>query len=444
MNHNRFVILLFIVIIVAVSVGIVAGSAAAQSGDPPRSPTAPSAALDTVFTYQGVLKKSGAPFSGACDFRFTLWNAASSGAQQGITQTLASLSVANGLFTAQLDFGNQFADEARWLQTEVKCTGDPSFTTLSPRQALTARHMRSVSARRNNQRHRSRGLSVNTPNGTAIVANGEADGYATVYGGDTSSGGGYGVQGNSLNGIGVEGVSNARAGVLGISYYQDGSGVEGNATGSNAAGVFGLNTVGPGVWGRGTNGGQGVFGESADGIGVFGASADGIALRGLSTNGFGVYSLSTTGTGVFAAGYVGVQGNANGTTDSQGVRGDNGGSNTVGYAGLFNGRVSIFGNLNVYGTLAKSAGSFKIDHPLDPANQYLYHSFVESPDMKNIYDGVVTTDANGTATVVLPDYFEALNKDFRYRSRSSASSHKPSSRRRSGITASASRPTSPT
>jgi hypothetical protein len=68
----------------------------------------------------------------------------------------------------------------------------------------------------------------------------------------------------------------------------------------------------------------------------------------------------------------------------------------------------------VNGTLSKSAGSFKIDHPLDPANRYLSHSFVESPDMKNIYDGVVTTDAAGEATVTLPDYFEALNRDFRY------------------------------
>jgi len=55
-----------------------------------------------------------------------------------------------------------------------------------------------------------------------------------------------------------------------------------------------------------------------------------------------------------------------------------------------------------------------IDHPLDPANKYLYHSFVESPDMKNIYDGTVTTDGAGLATVTLPDWFEALNRDFRY------------------------------
>jgi hypothetical protein len=79
-----------------------------------------------------------------------------------------------------------------------------------------------------------------------------------------------------------------------------------------------------------------------------------------------------------------------------------------GYAAEF------YGNVYVSGTLSKTAGSFKIDHPLDPANKYLSHSFVESPDMKNIYDGVATVDANGEAVVTLPDWFEALNKDFRY------------------------------
>jgi hypothetical protein len=72
------------------------------------------------------------------------------------------------------------------------------------------------------------------------------------------------------------------------------------------------------------------------------------------------------------------------------------------------------GNLNVTGKVTKGSGSFKIDHPLDPANKYLSHSFVESPDMKDMYDGTVTTDARGLATVALPDYFEALNGDFRY------------------------------
>jgi hypothetical protein len=68
----------------------------------------------------------------------------------------------------------------------------------------------------------------------------------------------------------------------------------------------------------------------------------------------------------------------------------------------------------VIGNLSKGGGSFKIDHPLDPANKYLYHSFVESPDMMNVYNGNVVLDANGEAVVVLPDWFEALNRDFRY------------------------------
>ena len=79
-----------------------------------------------------------------------------------------------------------------------------------------------------------------------------------------------------------------------------------------------------------------------------------------------------------------------------------------GLAGYFN------GDVDVTGTLSKGGGSFKIDHPLDPENKYLYHSFVESPDMMNVYNGNVTTDANGEAVVELPDYFNALNRDFRY------------------------------
>lgn len=78
------------------------------------------------------------------------------------------------------------------------------------------------------------------------------------------------------------------------------------------------------------------------------------------------------------------------------------------FAGIFVGNVSISGNL------AKSSGSFVIDHPLDPANKFLQHSFVESPDMKNIYDGVARTDDEGFATVTLPKWFGALNRDFRY------------------------------
>src|SRR5207302_10281558 len=70
--------------------------------------------------------------------------------------------------------------------------------------------------------------------------------------------------------------------------------------------------------------------------------------------------------------------------------------------------------VSIPGTLTKAAGSFKIDDPLDPANKTLSHSFVESPDMMNIYNGNVVTDERGEAVVALPSYFEALNRDFRY------------------------------
>lgn len=72
------------------------------------------------------------------------------------------------------------------------------------------------------------------------------------------------------------------------------------------------------------------------------------------------------------------------------------------------------GDVFVAGNLSKGGGSFKIDHPLDPANKYLSHSFVESPDMMNIYNGVIVTDPDGSATITMPDWFETLNRDFRY------------------------------
>jgi hypothetical protein len=78
------------------------------------------------------------------------------------------------------------------------------------------------------------------------------------------------------------------------------------------------------------------------------------------------------------------------------------------------GNVQFRGALAITGAISKGSGTFVIDHPLDPKNKLLYHSFVESPDVKNLYDGIATLDANGEVIVELPEYFEALNKDFRY------------------------------
>src|SRR5215212_8976567 len=132
--------------------------------------------------------------------------------------------------------------------------------------------------------------------------------------------------------------------------------------------------------------------DDGHGYGVFGESNSSIGVKGQSDSHYGVYGQSNSSFGVvgFSNSYTGVYGHS-----------------ASGYAAWLDGKV------NIRGTLFKPGGSFKIDHPLDPANKYLCHSFVESPDMKNVYDGVVVLDDKGEAEIELPDWFGALNKDFR-------------------------------
>jgi hypothetical protein len=122
---------------------------------------------------------------------------------------------------------------------------------------------------------------------------------------------------------------------------------------------------------------------------------------------YGVYGeAASSGTGIS----YGVYGYASGVGSGAkyGVYGSTASGSGTRYAGYF------YGNVNVTGTLSKGSGSFKIDHPLDPENKYLCHSFVESPDMMNVYNGNIELDANGTAVVELPKWFGVLNRDFRY------------------------------
>ena len=137
----------------------------------------------------------------------------------------------------------------------------------------------------------------------------------------------------------------------------------------------------------------------------------------ISTENFGVYGAASgpgDNYGVF-----GVASTSNINSVSYGIYGRDGIKNGNTYAGFFDGYVNVSGSMNVNGTLycnyiSKGGGSFKIDHPQDPENKYLYHSFVESPDMMNIYNGNIVTDKNGVAVVHLPEYFTVLNKDYRY------------------------------
>jgi hypothetical protein len=141
--------------------------------------------------------------------------------------------------------------------------------------------------------------------------------------------------------------------------------------------------AGYGVYGESDSFGYGVYGKSNITAGVNGSSQKGVGVIGGSHDGFGVVANSGNSAGLYC-------------------------NSSYDYAAVLNGKVKITGNLE------KAGGSFKIDHPLDPANKYLCHSFVESPDMKNVYDGVVVLDRKGKAEIELPDWFGILNKDFRY------------------------------
>lgn len=102
------------------------------------------AAQPTAFTYQGQLKNGAQPAEGAHDLRFRLFDAASGGAQVGATVCLDDVPVAGGLFTVQLDFGQQFATPVpRFLEIEVRadigqpCTDEFGYVLLTPRQPMT-------------------------------------------------------------------------------------------------------------------------------------------------------------------------------------------------------------------------------------------------------------------------------------------------------------------
>jgi len=145
--------------------------------------------------------------------------------------------------------------------------------------------------------------------------------------------------------------------------------------------------------------------SGADGEDVYGSSGD-----------------PTSGSSFGGAGVVGYGGGgANGGTGAifQGGDGTNGGFGVVGISGTPDGGLEqeagyFVGDVYATGQIDSGNAVVKMDHPLDPSSKYLSHSAVVSSDMKTMYDGTVTTDASGQAVVELPDWFESLNRDFRY------------------------------
>ncbi len=457
-------VLVFATFVAAVSAGTqpsgVLRSIPSQSGlvgTAPQTAQAPQAPEGSGFTYQGRLKDGNNPANGSYDLQFTLYDAASGGNAAGGPITLLNQTVTDGLFTVQLDFGSSANQgSARWLGIAVRQAGGGTYTTLSPRQPLTAAP-----------------YAMSLMPGAVITGTLAASPVISV----TNTGGGTGVYGSAaVGGVGVSGVDTATSG-FGVRGNGDSAGVSGtgNDYGVYGTGNFGVNGSGSniGVYGTGTNygvsgiGHYGVSGNGFDGVygtgtssGVFGTGAVfGTFGQTNSSTGVGVFGENdgTGGTaiggqaygtgsyGVWGAGDYGVYG----TGSSYGVYGESniiGGAGVYGYnpsnigvygqggyavygSGVGNNSTAIYGNsvgtgswagyfsgnVNVTGTCcAAEQGTYKIDDPLDPANKYLNQAAVESDEMKDIYDGVATLDADGGATVTMPTWFQALNRDFRY------------------------------
>ncbi|MBU0495634.1 MAG: hypothetical protein KKA73_18495 [Chloroflexi bacterium] len=379
----------FTVALVASAAMLVVGispwiSGSARALPPAQAPVPPG----VTIPYPGRLADAaGQPVvDGAYDLAFALY-AAETGGEPVWSEVQEGVMVQGGAFSASLGGMTSLPTEAltggeRWLAVGVRGPGEADFTALTPRQQLSAALPAPDSA--------STGLAC-----------------PHDHWGETWSGSGTGL---SLNVTGVGGTG------IFAQTSSGGTGVYGSSPSGN--GVYGNSTTGYGVYGSST-GGTGVHGETTDTTGntagVWGQIASSgtyaRAVVGYATNttgvNYGVWGQSESSLGYGVKGispYMGVWGESTSATGT-GVYGKN---SSGGWAGYFN------GNVHVNGTLTKSAGGFQIDHPLDPANQYLTHSFVESPDMKNVYDGVATLDANGEAVVTLPAWFDVLNRDFRY------------------------------
>jgi hypothetical protein len=224
-------------------------------------------------------------------------------------------------------------------------------------------------------------------------------------------------------GAGVAGVNQSTSGYggyfkndLGTGLYGLGqnAGVKGEAGSGGGAGVYGSNGTTYGYGGY-FDGGTGVYATNAGTNSLTPAGEFVVASSPAKVaNEEAVYASSGLGDGVQGFTYANSKAGVSGTDVS--TDGGYGGyfASQQGTALYAAGNATITGNLTVSGSISAGTKDFRIDDPLDPANEYLIHTSVESPDMLDLYSGNVRTDARGFATVALPRYFQALNGDFRY------------------------------
>jgi hypothetical protein len=178
-------------------------------------------AATTALTYQGQLKSGGAPANGTYDFLFRMFSAATGGTQMGSTICADNVQVTDGLVTVTLNFGGGFDGNARWLQVQVRADTTAgncdlgTFTTLSPRQAMTATPYASgvVLPLEEVTDYFGSGLWISNSGGTALEGDGSGTNQAGVLGYNTDPNGTtYGVRGESSSTLGVGVYGHAAAG----------------------------------------------------------------------------------------------------------------------------------------------------------------------------------------------------------------------------------------
>lgn len=316
-----------------------------------------SAATGTAFTYQGSLIKSGTGVSDTCNFNFTLYDALSGGNVVGSPVAKNSVSISNGIFTVDLDFGGTaFDGNARYLDIQVQCTGDASMQQLSPRTALNgtpyALSLRPGAVISGSVASGSSLEVVNSDNSTSYGIHGQTDSdtnaSAGVYGtASSTSAKVYGVYGK------VDTSHPSAAGVEGYSTTGTASGVRGTSVGNGGVGVYGYSDSGLGVLGvsYGTNtNNAGIFGEARGSTGVvFGVGG---TTASNSTGAAGVYGSASSTNGVI----YGVLGETSSTSNgASGVKGETTAASGSPY-GVY-GLASDTGAVTSYGVYGESKSS---------------------------------------------------------------------------------------
>jgi hypothetical protein len=234
----------------------------------------------TAFTYQGRLTSGASAANGSYDLTFSLFGTNLGGAAIAGKLTNSAVLVSNGLFTAVIDFGSgAFISPGDWLEISVRTNGIGGFTTLSPRQPITATP-----------------YAITAQNVSGLVVQQNTNGAPNVIEGSTANYLAAGIIGATISGGGAinDGGNNLSNSVT-ANYGTVGGGARNAASGPYA-------TVGGGAWNSATGYASVVAGGGYPSPFGGGNTAGGD----YSIVGGGAYNLAATFADTVAGGYANV------------------------------------------------------------------------------------------------------------------------------------------